>query len=238
MVMKRQILLQNIINKIKVENYLEIGTFQGDSLLPLECKNKIAVDPKFQISRKKKLSWLLKNTCNINNLYFEMTSDSFFREKNDYLKSKKFGLIFIDGLHTYKASLKDVLNSLKFLSRDGYIVMHDCYPPHEAASTPAQSAYEARMAYKGDWPGDWCGDVWKTIVYLKKAYKDKLKISVIDTDYGLGVISMQKDNLNLDVDAHIFESVKTLKYEDLIKNPHEIINLLGVNQFDEIFSKT
>ena len=54
--MNRQKLLQEIIDKIDVKNYLEIGTFQGDSFFPLKCQTKIAVDPQFKISRKKKLT--------------------------------------------------------------------------------------------------------------------------------------------------------------------------------------
>lgn len=233
--MKRQQLLQDIVEKNEVKNYLEIGTFCGDSFLPLKCRNKIAVDPKFKIPRKKKLSWLLRNPYNINNTYFEMTSDSFFEEKTSFLAERRFELIFIDGLHTFKASLKDVLNSLNFLKNGGYIVMHDCFPPHKAAATPAGSANEARMMNKNDWPGEWCGDVWKTIVYLKKAYQDNLKISVINTDFGLGVIQVQNNNLNLHLDRKLFDSIDTLDYNDLIKNPEEMINLKQVEYVNELF---
>ena len=157
-----------------------------------------------------------------------MTSDSFFMNKASLLEKKRFELIFIDGLHTFKASLKDVLNSLKYLRSGGYIVMHDCFPPHKAAATPAGSAYEARMMNKDQWPGDWCGDVWKTIVYLKKAYKEKLKISVINADFGLGIISVQNNNLNLSLNSDIFDSINQLTYEDLTHDPVKMINLKEV----------
>lgn len=232
--MNRQQLLQDIINKNGVKNYLEIGTFQGDSFFPLKCKTKIAVDPEFKISRKKKLSWLLKNPSNLNNAYFEMTSDSFFKNKANILEKRKFGLVFIDGLHTFKASLLDVLNSLNYLKNGGYIVMHDCFPPHKSAATPAGSAYEARMLNKDIWPGDWCGDVWKTIVYLKSVYKEKLKILVVNADFGLGIISVQNNNLNLSLNSDLYDSINELNYEDLIRDPQQMINLMQVEDFKDL----
>lgn len=233
--MNRQILLQKIVDKLKVKNYLEIGTFQGASFLPLKCRKKVAVDPKFKISKKKKIRWLLKNPYNISNTYFEMTSDSFFLNKEAYLKKTgSFDLIFIDGLHTFNASLKDVLNSFKYLSNDGYVVMHDCFPPHAAAATPAGSALEARKIYGDDWPGDWCGDVWKTIVYLKQSFKDKLEVSVVDADFGLGVLKFKCDNYNLEFDQSLFDKIDALDYSDLIRNPESLINLKDTCLVDQL----
>lgn len=78
--------------------------------------------------------------CNINNKYFEETSDDFFLKREDHLKKvKQLDVMLIDGLHTYRASLKDVLNSLKYLNEKGMIVMHDCYPPFKADALPTDN---------------------------------------------------------------------------------------------------
>ena len=46
-----------------------------------------------------------------------------------FLKNtKKFDVIFIDGLHEYYQIRKDVINSLKYLDKNGYIVIHDLFP--------------------------------------------------------------------------------------------------------------
>jgi len=49
-----------------------------------------------------------------------MTSDTFF------LKNKRtFDIIFIDGLHIYDQVKRDVLNSIKVLNKDGFILLYD-----------------------------------------------------------------------------------------------------------------
>ena len=55
-----------------------------------------------------------------------MTSDDFFAKNQILLSENKLDLTFIDGLHTYKQSLQDTLNTLKHLDEKGIIVLHDC----------------------------------------------------------------------------------------------------------------
>jgi predicted O-methyltransferase YrrM len=46
----------------------------------------------------------------------------------------KYDMVFIDGDHSAEAVIKDIKNSLKILSHNGIIVMHDTnYPPTRAA---------------------------------------------------------------------------------------------------------
>ena len=49
-----------------------------------------------------------------------MTSDKFFKD------NEKFDIIFIDGLHTFEQTIKDIDNSIKFLRDKGVILIHDC----------------------------------------------------------------------------------------------------------------
>lgn len=72
-----------------------------------------------------------------------MTSDAFFNNIPKIIIQKGIDVVLIDGLHTYEQSLKDVLNTLNYLTNNEIIVMHDCNPPHEPAATPAFSIEEA-----------------------------------------------------------------------------------------------
>jgi len=236
--MNRFALLQLIVNRHNFNKYLEIGTFTGKSLLPLKCNYKIAIDPCFKIRKRTHLKWIIKNPTNIRNRYFEMFSNDFFEQKESFLiKTGKLDLVFIDGEHTFKASLIDTLNSLKHIRQKGFIVLHDCYPPTDAAAIYAESYAEARDKKPEGWTGSWCGDVWKTIVYLKEKYKDYLKVTVLDADFGLGILKIKEqvsaDDLKLD--EALFEKVNKLEYRDLKKDT-SIINLIpvdGLNQFIE-----
>lgn len=97
-------LIQDIINKKKYHDYLEIGCDDDILFNKIKVKNKIGVDPVSGGNLKK-------------------TSDDFFE-----YNQKKFDLIFIDGLHIYEQVKKDIENSLKVLKPGGLILLHDCLP--------------------------------------------------------------------------------------------------------------
>ena len=111
--------------------------------------------------------------------------------------------------------------------------MHDCMPPNKAASTFANSFIEAIDMELEGWTGEWTGDVWKTIVYLKMKYDGQLDICVFDTDYGLGYIKPVEAIDNFDIDRALFEKINLLKYEDLIKNK-SLISLRDKKDIPEV----
>ncbi len=237
--MQRTALIQQIISKKKYKNYLEIGCQYGMSFLPTVCRNKIAVDPAFDIPLKRKFKWLIKNPTNIRNRYFEETSDEFFaKRKSELEKYGKLDLAFVDGLHTFEASLKDVLNSLHYLQDDGIIIMHDCFPPHKAGAVPAKNYDDAASMNLPGWDGLWCGDVWKSIVYLKKAFGEQLDVYVIDTDFGLGIVKpKQKITTSLDLDRKLFDEVNQLTYDEMMINPQDMLGLRDVKFAETLISE-
>lgn len=227
--MNRIGLIQAIFKKTKFQNYLEIGCSKGLSFLPIKAKNKTAVDPFFQIKIKHKVKWYIKEPTNFNNTFFEEESDTFFLNRKKHLESLgKLDVVLVDGLHTFRAALNDVLNSLKYLNTDGIIIMHDCYPSHKASAAPTKlyPTLEEQKAIEG-WTDEWCGDVWKAIVYLRKNFSESLDVSVINIDYGLGIVKPKRkiDVKDLIINEQSFLEIDKLMYEDLIKDPKAILNL-------------
>ena len=227
--MNRIELIQEIFKKTPFKNYLEIGCYSGVSFLPIKAKNKIAVDPSFKIAFKYKLKWLLKEPRNFNNKYFEETSELFFSKRKAFLERiGALDVILIDGLHTFQNSLNDVLNSLEYLNNNGIIILHDCFPPHKAAALPTKTypSIEEQESVEG-WTDDWCGDVWKTIVYLRKNLGELLNICVLNTDYGLGLIRPKSKVVinNLVVNEKSFSEIDKLTYDELIQDPESLVNL-------------
>ena len=109
--MTRIEVLNAIIKKKNVTNYLEIGVNRGKCLFNIVGpKNRFAVDPFFNFNLWKKVKAGIKNSANFKNQYFEVTSDDFFANNQTLLSENKLDLTFIDGLHTYKQSLQDTLN--------------------------------------------------------------------------------------------------------------------------------
>ena len=238
--MNRIDLIQHIFSITNFQNYLEIGCRKGKSFLPIRAQNKTAVDPVFKISLLRRLKWLLKWPANFKARYFEEESDIFFDKQKDYLeKLKTLDVVLIDGLHNFRGSLHDVLHSLDYLNPKGIIIMHDCYPPHDAAAIPADifPTKEQQEQIEG-WTGEWCGDVWKTIVYLQKKYPDLLESGVINTDYGLGYVMFRKTPIErkFSVDEKLFAEINLLTYKDMMKNPEKIINLKPSSHCENILA--
>ncbi len=146
------------LNKFKTNPmYLEIGCDQNDvfNSIPVIHSNKIGVDPNSGGSHK-------------------MTSDDFFKQ-ND----KSFDVIFIDGLHTYEQTQKDVINSLKILNTNGVIFIHDLLPGDKIDAD--------RTRYL---PG-WSGDVWKVAIELSQS--EGLDFKIVNIDTGVGILKKNEN---------------------------------------------
>jgi hypothetical protein len=159
--MKRTDIINNFIQKLGYENYLEIGTQNPNgNFNHVNVKNKVSVEP-FPVPG-----------LTVNDYSFVGTSNEYFESITDDVK---FDIVFIDGLHQYDQVLIDIQNSLNHLSDNGTIVCHDCLP------------YTEKMQEREDPGGEWTGDTWKAIAQLRVECID-LDIKVVDTDYGCGII--------------------------------------------------
>lgn len=200
---------------------MEIGVAGGAVFFRVKARCKIAVDPRFEFSKIKQIRYLIKNPCNIGNRYYEMTSDEYFQSRSGDLERHGIEVAFVDGLHTFKQSLADVQNCLRYLNNGGVIVVHDCNPPSESAAFPAASLDHARNANVPGWNGEWCGDVWKTIVYLRSVNAD-LRIFVVDCDVGIGIITRGVPDAMLDFTK---QEIGLLSYDALSNRRKEWLNL-------------
>jgi hypothetical protein len=199
-------LIQELINKYHYKTYLEIGVFQGEVFFNIKCKNKIAVDPTFLFSKRHILKRRILNLHNFNAKYFEKTSDEFFAADADSLNS--IDICLIDGMHEFRYSLNDFNNVFNKLSDNGVIIIHDCNPQSELTAGSYEESLNAMNVN-----GEWHGDVWKTIVYLRSLRKD-LNVFVADCDHGLGIITKRKPSDNM-LNFESFESIDKLTYMDL-----------------------
>ena len=92
--------------------------------------------------------------------------------------------------------------------------MRRLQPLNEAAAHPAQSLAEAASLDLPGWTDQWCGDVWKTICHLRSTRTD-LRVFVLDSDYGLGIITrgQLEDCLNFSS-----EHIEGMSYDDLSRD--------------------
>lgn len=164
---KRHHIINFLIEKYNLVNYLEIGVFKGENIREIKAKHKDGVDPGAE-------------GYVVSEVNYPCTSDEFFELIKDHPEIK-YDIIFIDGLHHADQVDKDISNSLKHLVGGGFIVLHDCNP----VSYDAQKVPRETIA--------WNGDVWKAFVD-RKAHMPGYKFCCVDTDFGVGVIKTSSDH--------------------------------------------
>ena len=147
-----------------------------------------------------------------------MTSDEAFEKIK--MMNKKFDIIFIDGLHISEQVTKDIYNSLDVLSSNGIIVLHDCNPP---------SAMHARNPPPNPINCPWNGDCYKSIIKFK--YENPtIFTSVIDTDWGVGIIDPSKPNILPQISVP--ETLIPNNNDYLVGGPIQLNNLLTWDYFN------
>lgn len=190
-------IINYLIEKFNYQSYLEIGVDQGQCFGQINLKNKKSVDPAEARYNNAKPT-------------YKMTSDEFFKINSDI-----YDIIFIDGLHHSEQVDKDLQNSLKFLSVNGTIILHDVNPLTELAQrVPRES-------------GRWNGDVWKSIVRHRLNNKEFgcISIDLLPNDEGISIIKKGISN------TMAIKVPDVLSYDWLEKNRSEALGLVSINDF-------
>lgn len=196
---KRWDIINFLYDNYNFKDYLEIGVNDGTCIRLVNIPHKDGVDP-FPGGEI--------GGCYVPEVNYEMTSDDFF---NNHIK-QAYDVIFIDGLHHSDQVDKDIQNALRYLNDSGFIILHDCNPPeYEVQIIPRQT-------------GIWNGDVWKSIVKLRCQRPD-LVVSVIDTDWGIGVVRRGSQELLQ------YDTYKCLDWKFFDENRDEILNIISVDDF-------
>ena len=199
--MNRLDIIQKYINYHNYSSYLEIGVDRGQVFNNVEIKLKESIDPSV-------------GDYSYANPTYKMYSDDFFIK----YPTKKYDIIFIDGLHESDQVDKDIANSIKALNSNGTILLHDCSPPTEQSQQVPRNNI-----------GLWCGDVWKSIVKFNYYNYTKFNTFVIDTDLGVGVIQESKGICN-------YSLPDFLDYKWLELNRKQALNLKSINEFLNLFT--
>lgn len=195
--MHRIDIINRYISKYKFEKYLEIGVADGICIERVSAKYKDGVDPSYSHRRG------LVN--------HRMTSDEFFQKIED--SNILYDFIFIDGLHHTEQVDKDIANSLKHLSPNGIIMLHDTNP----------GSYESQLVPRTQTL--WNGDVWKSVVKLRCSNPD-LEIFTIDTDFGCAVLRRGNQKLYDKVPLNA-----ALNWNYFCVNKKELLNLISIEEF-------
>lgn len=129
--------------------YLEIGVQYGLSLnLAVHSEWAIGVDPEPLVEATGKQS------------IYKMTSAEYFNFPLDNAPDQ-VDLAFIDGSHLWEDAALDFLEIIKLCGPQSVIVFDDVLP------------YNKEIAGREPLPGDWTGDVWRTMLNIESMAKER-----------------------------------------------------------------
>lgn len=223
--MNRLLAVRTLMSRKHLRHYLEIGVLTGGVFFRVSSGSKIAVDPAFAFGALRKIRKTIINPLNLFNRYYEKTSDEFFAvDAKTVFARHKVQLALIDGMHEYAFALRDVENTLNYLTDDGVILMHDCNPRmEEHAGTYQEHQKRGR--------GCWNGDVWRAVVHLR-SQRDDINVFVLDCDEGLGVITRGKPENRLSLTP---QDIRSFGYADFEAHREQWLNLKPADYFYEYF---
>jgi len=154
-------LLNALIEKYNLKSYLEIGVQNPENNFDkIKAKMKFGVDPDESINHP---------------MIYTGTSDEYFTGYDTI-----HDLIFIDGLHHADQVKRDFENSLRCLSDNGYIVIHDVLPENESGTIVPRETKQ------------WWGDVYKFVMGLSNY--DGIRFITFDIDNGCCLIKKDKNH--------------------------------------------
>lgn len=196
-------LLNFLATTFNLQSYLEIGVQNPannfDKIRLPNSSVKFGVDP------------AITETPSL----FKETSDEFFKDIEVW--EKYFDLIFIDGLHHADQVKRDFENSLKCLTDNGFIVIHDTLPTDEKYThVPRDSKI-------------WFGDVYKFAGSLH-TYTN-LTYCTVNIDCGCTVV--WKD----DPECIDFPQLQINNWDEFLERK-ELLMIASVEEFKKIMTKT
>lgn len=148
--------INTLVKSLPVSStYLEIGVQHGSTMESIRIPFKWGVEPNplFKLDP-------LPEGMRI----FHGTSDDFFRTLTHNVL---FDFVFLDGLHEWRQTYRDLVNTLKHSHLNTVILIDDIVPKDQHSALPIeQEALEARRA--AGLPGlEWHGDVYKVMLAIR-----------------------------------------------------------------------
>ena len=163
--------LNRLAEALSCRTYLEIGVFKGETFLDVNVANRVGVDPEFRFD------WNSHHGKDGIQLH-QCPSDTFFGSIDP---ATTYDLIFVDGLHTFEQTYRDILHALRH-SHSGTVIAIDDTIPCDVFSTCRSLEECVGMRYRltGVTDNSWHGDTYKVIPLLTAFNNDLRLITLID----------------------------------------------------------
>lgn len=149
--------LNSLATALGCRSYLEIGVETGQTLLEVSVAQRTGVDPQFQFDWQK-----LHGHDGIE--LHPCTSDSFFADLDAEVR---YDLIFIDGLHTFEQTYRDILHALRHSHPRTVILIDDTVPSDTfSCCRDYDQCRDLRSQFGNPNDNSWHGDTYKVVPLL------------------------------------------------------------------------
>ena len=206
----RAAVVQTFLDLFEHPRYLEIGVNRGETFHALKAGRKVAVDPYFLFDKEQR-------EAEPGVEYHEVTSDEYFGLIHD---GGKFDVVFIDGLHTFDQTLKDLLNCQLVLQEHGVMIVDDVIPNSYDASLRdftqvavlREKTRELGLLWQTD--GSWMGDVFK-IPFFVDQFLQQMSFATVAENHGQCVVWRQVRR-GVEMPEADFDGVSRLDFRDTV----------------------
>lgn len=199
--------------------YLEIGIQSGLTLESVRADVVVGVDPEHRVNLARLPSHVRIHTVG---------SDEFFARSmsTDGPTTDSFDVVFVDGLHTFEQSYRDVINAFSVLSGCGVVIVDDTVPTSRFAALPDRQTAKQLQRDQGFASLDWMGDVFRTVLAIRRFHPTIAVATVID-EHHRGQTFMWRDQ-SLGVAANRLEPAHESDLASLRESDYEAVFASGV----------
>jgi hypothetical protein len=204
--------------------YLEVGVAQGLTLERVAIANRCGVDPEPQFDFDRLPAGVS---------FFHGTSDAYFNQLDP---DQKFDLAFLDGLHHWQQTYRDLLSTLNHSKVSSLILIDDVVPDDElSAMTDYAAALEAKEV-AGIHDGRWHGDVFKLLQVLSDHHPELglvlMRNTTAESDNPQAIVwfeQEQRQTYDLEKVEELSRSYDSLSFDDVFgsSGPQQALNILN-----------
>jgi len=169
--------VQRFVDLYSAPAYLEIGVSQGETFNEIRATRKVAVDPQFLFDTKAFTAGQAE--------FHEVQSDVYFGQIIG--ADEQFHVIYLDGLHTFEQTLRDLLNAIAHLAPHGVIVVDDTVPTSYEASIPGLGFFHAVREVAAVKDANWMGDVYRLVFFIQ-TFMQQFSYATIEENHGQTVL--------------------------------------------------
>jgi hypothetical protein len=184
-------------------HYLEVGVSRGVTLHAVRAARKVGVDPSY------KFDPAVEGQAGTE--YRTATSDAYFGELS---REEMFDVIYLDGLHTFEQTLRDLLSALEHLKPHGVIIIDDVYPISYAASIPDLVASKRLRRELGIEKAAWMGDVYRLVFFIQ-SFCQSLSYAGVAENHGQ-LVAWRAPRPEASIPQRRVEEVGRMPYESAV----------------------